>query len=249
MRINGETRAGEVGCCHWVRSSHTLFPPKERNPLLLCAEGAPSSKASAPLPLKYRLPPFRSALHLGSPPFGALSLGCHPIVVSSFWGAILLKSNPFWMLCFGVLSVWGAVLLGCHSFEVPPLWGVSFGVPSFWGPFLWGATLLGCILWSTIFFALTESYLREVLEFNVTMAIFCFTQLLLFTMSIALPPCPSYIWASERNSSVQAALCPMWGRRQMSQRPVIVLSPWGKEASNDIYLHLLYQLSWLLNKS
>lgn len=126
MRINGETRAGEVGCCHWVRSSHTLFPPKERNPLLLCAEGAPSSKTSAPLPLKYRLPPFRSALLLGSPPFGALFLGCHPIVVSSFWGAILLRSNPFWMLCFGVLSVWGAILLGaiplrCYPFGVHPL--------------------------------------------------------------------------------------------------------------------------------
>lgn len=215
MRINRETGAGKVACCHWVRSSHTLFPPKERNPLLHCAEGAPSSKASAPLPLRYRLPPFRSALLLGSPPFGELFLGCHPIAVSSFWGAILLRSNPFWMLCFGVLSFWGAILFGaiplrCYPFGVHPLEYYLF-----------------CADWVS---------LREVLEFNVTMAIFCFTQLLLFTVSIALPPCPGYIWASGRNSSVQAAVCPMWGRRQMSQRPVIVLSPWEKEASNDIYL-------------
>lgn len=105
-----------------LRSSHTLFPPKERNPLLLCAEGVPSCKASAPLPSSYRLPSFRGATLLGAILLGRCSWGvthlwCHPFEVPT------LRNNPFGCCALGCCPFWGAVLLGCCPFGVPSFLG------------------------------------------------------------------------------------------------------------------------------
>lgn len=128
MRINGGTRAGGVACCHRVRSRDTL---------------SSSSKALAPLPSSYRLPPF------GVPYFG------------------------------------GSILFGC------------------------------CLFWGAIHFALIGSSLREKLEFDVTVTIFCSVQLLLFTMSYCPPPPSIATVTSElvgRNPSLQAIVCSVWGQ-------------------------------------
>lgn len=224
MRINRETRAGEVACCHWDQAT----------PSFLLKKGTLYSSVQREFPL---VKPQHHHLQTT----GYHPLGVPPFWEPSFWGAVLgvspicgvillrcqlLRSNPFGCCVLGCCPIWGAVLLGC----------CPFGVPSFLGGVLlryhpYQVRSLGChpFCADCVFpkgNAGVQCYNGNILFYTVTQA-----------YNVYCPLCvPATSELVGRNSSVQAAVCPMWGRLQLSQRPVIVLSPWEKEAPNVIYL-------------